>query len=207
MDQAKIGKFIAECRKERHLTQAQLAEKLGISDRAVSKWETGRSMPDSSLMMQLCDEIGINVNELLSGRRIEMDNYKDAAEAIILEMRKKEEQSNRYLLRLEVVIGILSTVSFLILSLSGTILDIPVLARAFLIAGGFVIFIIGLVYALKIERNAGYYECGNCHRQYVPEIMDVTMAIHRGRTRRMKCPHCGVKAWHKKVLIRSEQEA
>ena len=81
MDQVKIGKFIADCRKEQGLTQAQLAEKIGVSDRAVSKWETGRSMPDSSIVLQVCDAIGINVNELLNGERIVMDDYQEKAEA------------------------------------------------------------------------------------------------------------------------------
>ncbi|MDY6356798.1 MAG: helix-turn-helix transcriptional regulator, partial [Catonella sp.] len=67
MDQIKIGKFIAFCRKEQGMTQAVLAEKLGISDRAISKWETGKSMPDSGIMLDLCELLKINVNELLSG--------------------------------------------------------------------------------------------------------------------------------------------
>ena len=74
MDQVKIGRFVAECRKGKGLTQAKLAEMLGITDRAVSKWETGKSMPDASLMLPLCEILGISVNELLSGERIEMEN-------------------------------------------------------------------------------------------------------------------------------------
>ena len=83
MDQEKIGKFIAICRKEEGLTQAQLAEKLNITDRAVSKWETGKSMPDSSIMLELCGLLNISVNELLTGGRIDMsdmDKYKENAE-------------------------------------------------------------------------------------------------------------------------------
>ncbi len=76
----KIGKFIAACRKEKGLTQMQLAEKLNITNRAVSKWETGKSMPDVSIMLELCSELDINVNELLSGERIPMENYRDKAE-------------------------------------------------------------------------------------------------------------------------------
>ena len=75
MDQIKIGKFIASCRKEEGMTQAELAEKLGISDRAVSKWETGKSMPDSGIMLELCGFLKINVNELLSGERIMAEFY------------------------------------------------------------------------------------------------------------------------------------
>ena len=75
MNQIEIGKFIAKCRKEKNLTQAQLAEKLNITDRAVSKWETGKSMPDSSIMLELCEILGITVNELLSGEKINMESY------------------------------------------------------------------------------------------------------------------------------------
>lgn len=75
MNQIDIGRFIATCRKEKQLTQAQLAEKLNITDRAVSKWETGKSMPDASIMLDLCSIRGITVNELLSGERIRMEDY------------------------------------------------------------------------------------------------------------------------------------
>ena len=80
MDQVKIGKFIAQCRKRVNLTQMQLAEKLGITDRAVSKWENGKSLPDSSVMLELCDILGITVNDLLSGEVIAMDNYEKEME-------------------------------------------------------------------------------------------------------------------------------
>ena len=82
MDQIKIGKFIASCRKEQGMTQAVLAEKLGISDRAISKWETGKSMPDSGIMLELCELLKINVNELLSGERIMAESYDKRAEEI-----------------------------------------------------------------------------------------------------------------------------
>ena len=86
MDQIKIGKFIAECRKKNNLTQMQLAEKLNITDRAISKWENGKGMPDSSIMLDLCNELKISVNELLCGELIEMNNYNEVAEKMLLEM-------------------------------------------------------------------------------------------------------------------------
>ena len=89
MDQIKIGKFIAECRKQKKLTQVQLAEKLNITDKAVSKWERGVAMPDSSIMLALCDIIGINVNELLSGERIVMENNEQKNEQLLLDMARK----------------------------------------------------------------------------------------------------------------------
>lgn len=82
MDQTKIGAFIAQCRKEKGLTQAQLAEKLNVTDRAVSKWERAKCMPDSFIMLELCKILDITVNEFLSGERIVIDKYEDYAEKI-----------------------------------------------------------------------------------------------------------------------------
>ena len=89
MDQLKIGKFIADCRKQKCLTQMQLAEELGITDKAVSKWERGIAMPDTSIMLELCDILGISVNELLSGEKINMENNNQKNEQLILEMAKE----------------------------------------------------------------------------------------------------------------------
>ena len=99
MDQVKIGKFIAECRKKENMTQMQLAEKLGITDRAVSKWETGRAMPDSSIMLELCGILGINVNDLLSGEVVTMENYNKEMEKKLLELIKEKEQADKRLLK------------------------------------------------------------------------------------------------------------
>ena len=80
MNQTEIGKFIAKRRKEKQLTQAQLAEKLNITDRAVYKWETGKCMPDSSVMLELCGILGITVNELLSGEEVDMESLEKKAD-------------------------------------------------------------------------------------------------------------------------------
>lgn len=93
INQTEIGKFIAKCRKEKRLTQAQLAERLNITDRAVSKWETGKSMPDSSIMLELCEILGITVNELLSGQKIDMDCYEKKADEILIAMKRKDENN------------------------------------------------------------------------------------------------------------------
>ena len=93
MNQTEIGKFIAKCRKEKKLTQAQLAEKLNITDRAVSKWETGKSMPDSSIMLELCKILGITVNELLSGEEIDMESYEKKADENLIALKRKDENN------------------------------------------------------------------------------------------------------------------
>ena len=114
MNQVKIGKFIAECRKKNNLTQMQLAEKLNITDRAISKWENGKSMPDSSIMLDLCNELKISVNELLSGEVIKMEDYMKQAEENLLKIEKEKEEKDRQLLNLELVIGYFSLITFLI---------------------------------------------------------------------------------------------
>lgn len=103
MNQEAIGKFIADCRKEKNLTQMQLAEKLNITNRAVSKWETGKSCPDVSIMLELCDILGITVNELLSGERITMENYKKKAEENLMELQAKKDRAQKSLLRIELI--------------------------------------------------------------------------------------------------------
>ena len=106
MDQIKIGRFIAESRKKQNLTQMQLAEELGITDRAVSKWENGKSMPDSSIMLDLCGLLKISVNDLLNGEVVIMENYNEKTEQLLLEMVKQKEENDKRLLSLEILIGI-----------------------------------------------------------------------------------------------------
>src|SRR5699024_2506968 len=84
MDQEKIGKFLASLRKEKKLTQQELAEKLGVSDRTIGNWENGRNMPDLSLFKPLCQELDITINELLSGERITKEKYQEKFEENIV---------------------------------------------------------------------------------------------------------------------------
>ncbi len=84
MNQEKIGKFIAKIRKEKNLTQQELAEKLGVSDRTIGNWENGRNMPDLSLFKPLCNELGITINELISGERLSKQQYQDKLEENII---------------------------------------------------------------------------------------------------------------------------
>ena len=200
MDQSKIGKFIAECRKKNGLTQMQLAEKLNITDRAVSKWENGKSMPDSSIMLSLCNELEITVNELLSGEAMEMTNYNEGAEKTLLEMLKQKEESDRRLLKLEIVIGAISIAFFLVITAIASWLEMQEGVRILIISFATIFLFLMCLVLLKIEQVAGYYECAKCHYKYVPTYKAVNFAPHMGRTRYMKCPNCGKKSWQKKVL-------
>ncbi len=200
MNQIKIGKFIAECRKKNNLTQMQLAEKLNITDRAISKWENGKSMPDSSIMLELCNELKISVNELLSGEMIEMKDYNQIAEKNLLEMAKKEEVQNKKMMFYEIVIGYMSSVTFLILLFTASFAVENIVARIILFILAFLVLIIGVSFALKIETETGYYECQKCHHKYVPKYSKVYFAMHIGTKRYMKCPKCNERTWQKKVL-------
>ena len=150
MDQIKIGRFIAERRKAKNLTQMQLAERLGITDRAISKWENGKGMPDSSLMLDLCDALEISVNELLSGEMIDMKEYNPKAEQQLLEMVKEREKKDRELLHLEVFIGILVTVILLSCVFAASFIQLAAWTRIVLIFAGCVPFIVGVVYAVRL---------------------------------------------------------
>ncbi len=200
MDQIKIGRFIAERRKLKNLTQMQLAEKLGITDRAISKWENGKGMPDSSLMLELCAELDISVNELLCGEVIEMTNYNEKAEQQLLEMAKEREKKDKQLLNIEIFIGILVTIILLACVFVASFVQMDAVWRIVLIVAGFIPFVIGIGYALRIEQVAGFYECRNCGHKYVPTYRQVLFSMHSGRTRYMKCPKCAKKSWNKKRI-------
>lgn len=204
MDQIQIGRFIAACRKEKGMTQAQLAEKMGVSDRAVSKWETGKNMPDCAIMLDLCSELGISVNDLFNGRRIAMENYKEIAEKTMLEMRQAKEQNDRMLLHTETLMCTISVAFMLALNLIAAYLEVPDWLRVVLIAAGFVQLIPCIYISMKIEQKAGFYMCTQCGNRWVPDYNQVLFAPHIGRSRKMTCPGCGKRCYHKKVLTKEK---
>ena len=200
MNQLKIGKFIAECRKEKNLTQMQLAEKLGITDKAISKWERGLAMPDVSIMLELCDILGISVNELLSGENFIMENENQKNEQLLLDMAKELERKSK----------IIWTSMWAIMIVSITALISGLFITAFLIPEGIwqlvailgicIVFLIPCFYALKLEVSVGAYKCKNCGHEIVPTYTQALNAMHMGFTRYLKCPKCNKRSWCKKVL-------
>ena len=200
MDQIKIGRFIAVRRKRANLTQLQLADRLGITDKAVSKWERGITMPDTSIMLELCDILGISVNELLSGEKINMENSSQKNEQLLLDMAKELEKKNKTIWS--------SMWAIMIVSMTALIAGIFI--AAFLIPEGVwqlvtilcvcVLFLIPCFYALKLEVSVGAYKCQNCGYEIVPTYKEAMMAMHRGFTRHLLCPKCNKRTWCKKVL-------
>ena len=200
MDQVKIGKFIAKCRKDANLTQMQLAEKLNITDRAVSKWETGKAMPDSSIMLELCDVLRISVNDLLCGEVVTVDNYNKELENNLLEAIRQKEESDKRLLRIEIVMGICCILPFIAAVI--IVLAVPMVEwlGAVIVLASIIPLLVATPFALKIEQKAGYYECQKCGHRHIPRYSSVFWAMHVNRTRYMRCPKCGKMSWQKKVL-------
>ncbi|MBO7258278.1 MAG: helix-turn-helix domain-containing protein, partial [Alphaproteobacteria bacterium] len=195
MDQVKIGQFIAKCRKKENLTQMQLAEKLNITDRAVSKWETGRSMPDSSIMLELCGILKINVKELLSGEENAMENNNQQNEQLLLDMAKELEKKNKTIWSSMLVLMIMSiTVMISGFLIAGFLIPEGVWQLVTVI-GIVVLFLIPCFYALKLEVSVGAYKCKNCGHEFVPTYKEALNAPHLGFTRRLKCPKCGERTW------------
>ena len=202
MDLIKIGKFIAECRKKKSLTQEELAEKLYITDRAVSKWERGLSLPDADKMLDLCNILDINVNELLNGEKIDMKDYNKKTEELLVELAKQEEQRNKKMMMDMWVLTITTMIFYFgIIALAyhtlgeGTTLGIIVSVST-------VILVAVCFYAFKLEVDAGYYECRDCHHRFKPEYWKALIAHHLGTNRCLKCPKCGKRTWAKKVMTK-----
>ena len=202
MDQIKAGRFIAECRKKKNLTQAQLAEKLHITDRAVSKWETGKAMPDSDIMLDLCDILGIKVNELLCGEMIEIEHKDEQLNELIFQMAKNEERYHKRLLHSAYVI-IATSLTALICLMSLISLLIPECGfQKFLIIVSVILFIIPCMIALKFKAETGYYECKNCQHMFVPNYKEIAVLMQTPTRRLLKCPKCGKWTWCKKLTKR-----
>lgn len=200
MDLLKIGKFIAECRKNNKLTQEQLAEKLGITDRAVSKWERGLSLPDASIMLELCKILNISVNELLNGEKIDMKDYKEKNEKLLLELAKLEEIKNKKLMMSMWIIMITNTIFYLGIILLAAFILGEGLAFGIIMCVSTIIFVISAFIALKFEVDAGYYECKKCHHKFIPSYREVIFSAHMSTTRYLKCPKCNKRSWAKKVM-------
>ncbi len=200
MDQIKIGKFISEKRKEIGITQSELAEKLNITDRAISKWENGVCMPDVGTIPELCEILNITINDLFSGEVVNMKNNEKKLEENLMEMARQKEEADKRLLNLEWIIGILACIVLLGGLLVASYVEMETYLRVIIIVGSVIVFLIAIFYALKIEQVAGYYECKNCGHKYVPEYWTVFFAPHMGRSRYMRCPQCNTKCYHKKVI-------
>ena len=203
MDQVKIGKFLSDERKAKGYTQKQLSELLGISDKTISKWECGNGFPEASLLLPLCNELEITVNELLTVERISQQNYKKKAEENMVNMIREKEENKQKLL-LTTMIGVISTITFvtllLVVCFYTDVITLPIKMVLMVIAIS--VFGVGLYVAMWGDRKIGYFKCRNCNELFTPTFMQYNMGMHLLSTRYLKCPHCKTRTWCKKVMTK-----
>lgn len=200
MDQIKIGKFIGEQRKVHNLTQGELSEKLGITDRAISKWERGICLPDAGLMLDLCKILEISVNELLTGEKIPMENNTEIMEKNLIEMAALNERTNKILIHTEYILIALMVFIVIAGALVSSYLVSESWLRAVIMGIYFLLIFVIAPFCWRIETKTGYYQCSECGHKYVPTYKASIWAPHMVLNKYMKCPECDKRSWQKKVL-------
>ena len=190
MDQARIGRFIAERRKALGLTQRRLAEQLAVSDKAVSKWETGHGLPEVSLMPSLCAALGITVNDLLSGEYVSERDYQKKAEENMMELMKQNAE-NKLRMAQSLTCGAVTIVAACALVCLASFLPLPVAARIALLAFAIATAVAGIWAAATLDVRAGWFECPHCKELFVPPMADYVKGCHTFTKRRLTCPRCG----------------
>ena len=190
MEPTRIGRFIAERRKALGLTQRQLAEQLSVSDKAVSKWETGRGLPDVLLMLPLCAVLGITVNDLLSGERVGEGDYRKKAEENMMQL-VRENAENKKRLALSLICAAITGIAVCALIALAAFLTLPVAARIALIALALITGAAGVGAAAVLDARAGYYQCPHCKATFTPALGEYVKAYHTFTRRRLVCPACG----------------
>ena len=201
MDQIKIGKFLADERKRKGYTQKQLSEKLEISDKTISKWERGNGFPEVSLLLPLCNELEITVNELLSGERLQAMDYKKKAEENMVNLVKEAQESKKKII-MSAMVSVLVIVAAVPLFVVAGMFEMQVWTRVLLMGIGFVIMVMGIAIACVLDREAGAFECPECNNRFVPDMKSYIMGPHTITKRKLVCPYCGAHKYCKKVLTK-----
>ena len=200
MDLEKVGSFIRDKRKAKNLTQLELAEKIFVSEKTISKWETGKGFPDTSLIVPLCEVLEISANELLSGEEIKDETvYKEKAEKNLIELKEEQLKTNKVLLRAEYFIIFASIAMLLVCELLAALLNIATYLRIILVILGLLNVVVTFAVCVVIETKVGFYQCGKCGHKYIPTYGQSLNSMHMGRTKYMKCPKCHKRSWSKKV--------
>lgn len=202
MDIVKIGYFIRECRKNKNLTQKQLADKLYVEPKTISKWETGKGLPDVSIMKNLCNELGISLSELFIGDYIKEESNDLLIEKLIIDELKKEKIQNKKKLIGEILIGCAFICSVITLILLVGIVSIATYLKIILIVLSLIFIFVGLFGLVLLDVNIGYFECAECHERFIPSIKDYVFGMHTLKKRKLKCPICGKKTWCLKRMTR-----
>ncbi len=201
MDQIKTGKFIAFLRKEKGLTQIALADRLDISDKTISKWERGAGLPDVSLMLPLCEILEISVNELLSGEKMTDADYKKKAEVTIMNLVQENKENKKRFFQ-SIACGIITIIAVCSLVVIAAYIEMSVAIRILLIIFAVVTAVFGIGAAATLDVQAGYFECPNCKKLFVPAIKEYVKGYHTFTKRRLTCPECGKTGMCKHKIVR-----
>ena len=194
MDQIRTGKFIAEMRRSQGMTQRELADRLLISDKTVSKWECGNGLPEVSLMLPLCETLGISVNELLSGERLTDADYRKKAEDNMMDLMEERER-NKKKVWLQIAVAVIVVLPACALMILAGVAQIQTWMRWVLIGIGAFLIIGGGVIGGALDINTGTFECKYCKTRFVPTASAYIAGPHTILTRYLKCPNCGKKSY------------
>ena len=199
MDQIRTGKFIADARKEKGLTQRQLADQLMISDKTVSKWECGNGLPEVALMLPLCEILGVSVNELLSGERLSDTDYRKKAEDNMMDLMKEREQ-NKKKVWLQVAIAVFVLLPAFALMIIAGVADLQTWVRWTMLGIGLFLMLGGIGIAAAVDMHTGTFECKYCKTRFVPTAGAYIAGPHTILRRYLKCPNCGKKSYCRRRL-------
>lgn len=198
MDTIKIGQFIKSLRKENSLTQREVAERLNISEKTISKWETGKGMPEISLLLPLCKLFGISINELLSGERIDEEQYVEKAEENMACL------VDRTTPRKKIIITTISCILVLLSSLALVLISVISIAQIwikFVVIGiALIVVFADISVILLVAVSTEIYKCEKCGEKFIPTLTAYLLALHTFKKRYLKCPHCGKKSWNNSHL-------
>lgn len=198
MDTIKIGQFIKSLRKENSLTQREVAERLNVSEKTISKWETGNGMPEVSIMLPLCKLFGISINELLSGERLDEKQYVEKAEENMAMLVDRTTPRKKIVIStISCILVILSSLALILISA----LFITQIWLKFVVIGiALTVVIADIVVILLVAVSTEIYECEKCGKKFVPTLTAYILAPHTLKRRYLKCPHCGKKSWNNSRL-------
>ena len=200
MDMQKVGNFLAQLRKDKNLTQEELGEQIGVTNKTVSRWENGNYLPPVEILQLLSKFYDVSINELLSGERLNDVVYKqNAEEYITIDLMKKSKEAKRRL-TVSFVVAIITIISGLSIVLLSALLSAPIWLRICSLVLSLIIVILGVGVCCVLTIDAGVYECPCCGEKFIPSMKDFISGAHTFTKRKLRCPKCGKKYYCKKKL-------
>ena len=201
MNQYVTGTIIKELRERNKMTQLQLADKLGVTYKTISKWECGKGLPEVSLMLPMCAALDITVNDLLSGEKVPSTDYQKKAEGNMMNLMKENEE-NRKRMALCIITVAITVIAVCALIVIASYIDLPTVVRIILIVGAVLVAVAGIAAGAMLDIKAGYFECPHCKELFVPSMNDYIKSYHTFTKRRLTCPKCGKTGMCKHRVVR-----